>query len=109
VLPSTRTAFTHFVNRVFLSGFGLKGLKRMRRDRLERLLFCVVLAYGFLVLLAESERDLREGFVKRCFRLSMISFALDAIRTVPKLIPQLARQACACVRLEPLWLQSGDS
>lgn len=92
-----------------LSGFGLKGLKRMRRDRLERLLFCLVLIYGFLVLLAETERNVREGFVRCHFRLSLITFALDAIRVIPHLLPQLARQACASVRLEPLWLQSGDS
>jgi len=92
-----------------LSGGGLKGLKRLRRDRLERLLLCLVLAYGFLVLLAETERDLRESFVKRHFNLSLISFAFDMIRVAPEVIPRLARQACACVRLEPLWLQSGDS
>jgi len=91
-----------------LSGFGLKGLKRMRRDRLERLLFCLVLAYGFLILLAETEREVRQGFVRRHFRLSLISFALDALRVIPKCIPVLARQACASVRLEPLWLQTGD-
>jgi hypothetical protein len=92
-----------------LAGFGLKGLKRLRRDRLERLLCCLALVYGFLVLLAETERGVREGFVRRHFRLSLISFALDALRVIPKLLPQLARQACASVRLEPLWLQSGDS
>jgi len=91
-----------------LSGFGLKGLKRLRKDRLERLLFCVVLVYGFLVLLAETERSVREEFVRRHFRLSLITFALDALRVIPKLIPQLARQACASVRLEPSWLQTGD-
>lgn len=92
-----------------LSGFGLKGLERMRRDRLERLLFLLVLAYGFLMLLAETERAVREGFVKRHFRISLITFALDALRVIPKLIPQLARQACASVKLKPLWLRSGDS
>ena len=92
-----------------LAGFGLHGLKRMRPDRLERLLFCLALVYGFLVLLAESERQLRQEFVQRHFRLSLISFALDVVRVIPKLIPQLARRACASVRLEPLWLQSGDS
>jgi hypothetical protein len=91
-----------------LAGFGLKGLKQLRRDRLERLLCCLALIYGFLVLLAETERDLRESFARKHFRLSLISFALDALRVVPRLIPQLARQACASVRLEPLWLQSGD-
>jgi hypothetical protein len=91
-----------------LAGFGLKGLKRLRRDRLERLLFLLVLAYGFLVLLAESEKQVREGFIARHFRLSLVTFALDAIRVIPEQIPLLIRQACACVRLEPLWLQSGD-
>lgn len=92
-----------------LSGFGLTGLKRLRRDRLERLLCCLALVYGFLVLLAETEREVREQFARKHFRLSLISFALDALRVVPKLVPQLARQACACVKLEPLWLLSGDS
>ena len=91
-----------------LSGFGLHGLKRMRRDRLERLLCCFTLVYGFLVFLAEAERDLREGFVRQHFRLSLISFALDALRGIPKQIPLLIRQACASVRLEPLWPESGD-
>lgn len=92
-----------------LSGFALHGLKRLRRDRLERLLCCLVLVYGFLVLLAEAERQVREGFVRRHFRLSLISFALDALRVIPTQIPLLIRQACASVQLEPLWLQSGDS
>jgi hypothetical protein len=91
-----------------LTGFGLKGLKQLRRDRLERMLFCLALAYGFLILLAETEREVRDGFVRCHFRLSLITFALDALRVIPKLIPQLARQACASLRLEPRWLQSGD-
>ena len=91
-----------------LAGFGLHGLKQLRRDRLERLLFCLALAYGFLILVAETEREVRDGFVRRHFRLSLISFALDALRVIPDQIPLLARQACASVRLEPLWLQSGD-
>lgn len=92
-----------------LSGFGLKGLKRLRRDRLERLLCCLALVYGFLVLVAESEKKVRAEFAQRHFRLSLISFALDLVRAVPQFLLRLARQACASVRLEPLWPQSGDS
>lgn len=91
-----------------LAGFALTGLKQMRRDRLERLLFCLTLAYGFLVLLAEVERNVRDGFVRNHFRISVITFALDALRVIPHLIPRLARQACASVQLQPTWLQSGD-
>lgn len=91
-----------------LAGFGLKGLKQLRRDRLERMLCCLTLVYGFLVLLAEAEREVREGFIRKHFRLSLITFALDILRVIPKQIPLLARQACASVRLEPLWVESGD-
>jgi len=85
-----------------LSGFGLKGLKRLRRDRLERLLCYVALVCGFLVLVAESEKEVRAAFAQRHFRLSLISFALDVVRVVPQLLLRLARQACASVRLEPV-------
>ena len=100
--------FRDYKQGFLLSGFGLKGLKLLRRDRLERMLCLLALVYGFLVLLAETEKAVREGFVRCHFRLSIISFALDAIRVIPQWIPKLARQACASIRLQPLWLQSGD-
>ena len=92
-----------------LSGFGLKGLKRLRRDRLERLLCCLALVYGFLILVAESLKEARAAWAQRHFRLSLISFALDAVRVGPPLLLRLARQACASIRLEPGWPQSVDS
>jgi len=92
-----------------LTGFALNALRRMQRDRLERMLCLLALVYGFLVLVAETERSVREDFVRRHFRISIITFVLDALRVIPHLIPQLARQACASVRLEPPWPQSGDS
>jgi hypothetical protein len=91
-----------------LDGFGLHRLEHLRRDRLERLLFILGLLYGFLVLVAEAERELRAELWRRRWRLSLIRFALDRLRRDPALAPRLAWQACASVRLLPLWLQSGD-
>jgi hypothetical protein len=91
------------------SGFALHGLKRLRRDRLERLLFCLALAYGFLMLLAEAEASVHAEFARRHFRLSRISFALDTLRSLPQQCRLLIRQACALTRLEPHWPGSGDS
>jgi hypothetical protein len=92
-----------------LAGFGLRGLKRLRRDRLERYLFLLGLIYGFLVLLAETERENRAWFQRRKgWGVSLITFALDLLTHLGAGIRSLARQACASVRLEPLWPQSGD-
>jgi hypothetical protein len=90
-------------------GFGLHRLARLRRDRLERLLFCLGLVYGFLVLLAESERNLRADLWRQHFRLSLISYAFDALEAAPALLRQMVKHACAYTQLEPLWLLSGDS
>jgi hypothetical protein len=100
------------------AGFGLQGLKRMRRDRLERYLFmlCLLyvffmlcLLYVFLVLLAETDQQGREALRRRHFRLSLISFAFDLLLFTPVLAPKQVRHALATVRLQPLWPQSGDS
>jgi hypothetical protein len=91
------------------AGFGLHRLARLRRDRLERLLFCLGLVYGFLVLLAESERNLRAKLWRQHFRLSLISYAFDALEAAPALLRRMVRHACASTQLEPLWPQSGDS
>ena len=92
-----------------LAGLGLHQLKRLRRDRLERLLFLLGLIFAFLVLVAETEREARAALLRRRWRLSLISFAFDLLRHAPTEALRRARQACACVRLQPLWLQSGDS
>jgi hypothetical protein len=92
-----------------LDGFGLHRLQRLRRDRLERLLFVFGLVYGFLVLVAETERQTRAALMRRSWRLSLIRFALDLLHHAPNRARQRAHQACARVRLEPLWLETGDS
>lgn len=105
---SPEETYRDYKSGFLLAGFGLHGLKQLRRDRLERLLCLLTLVYGFLVFLAESEREVREQFLARHFRLSLISFALDALRTVPELIPKISKHALATVRLQPVWLESGD-
>jgi hypothetical protein len=92
-----------------LDGFGLHRMRRLRRDRLERLLFVFGLVYGFLVLVAETEQQTRAELMRRYWRLSLVRFALDLLQHAPTRAPSRARQACASVRLEPLWLQTGDS
>lgn len=93
----------------FVSGFGLDHLERLRKDRLARALFCVGLCYAFLVLLAEAERSTREWFSRRHWGLSLITFGLDLVRFLGASVTQAIKRALDCVRLEPLWLQSGDS
>ena len=95
----------------FVSGFGLAHLKRLRRDRLQRLLFCLGLIYCFLILVAETERAERERLKQRHWGLSLITYALsllDAAARTGKL-PALTKQALACVQLQPLWPKTGDS
>lgn len=91
-----------------VAGFGLHGLERLRRDRLERLLFLFGLVYGFLILIAESEKTLREELLSKHFRLALSTYALDILRQVPRLARRIARHACASTRFEALWLGSGD-
>jgi hypothetical protein len=91
-----------------VSGFALGHLGRLRADRLERYLFFVGLIIGFLVLVAETQRESRRWLCERRWGLSLITFALDLLHT-PGLSPwRLARQACASVTLKPLWLPGGD-
>jgi hypothetical protein len=93
----------------FVSGFALDHLQRLRRDRLERALFCVSLCYAFLVFLAEAERQTRAWFRSRHWGLSLITFALDLLHAGQVEAVQAIKRALVCVTLEPLWLQSGDS
>jgi hypothetical protein len=91
-----------------VSGSALSHLGRLRLDRLERYLFFVGLIVGFLVLVAETQRQGRRWLCERHWGLSLITFALDLLHT-PGLSPwRLARQARASTRLKPLWLPGGD-
>jgi Transposase DDE domain len=91
-----------------VSGFGLCLLGRLRPDRLERLIFMVGLIYGYLVLVAETARESREWLCERHWGLSLAQYALDLLHAPNARPLQLARQACASVRLEPLWPTGGD-
>jgi hypothetical protein len=91
-----------------VSGFGLCHLGRLRPDRLERLIFMFSLIYGFLVLVAETGRESREWLRERHWGLSLAQYALDLLHAPDASPTRIARQACASVRLEPLWLQGGD-
>jgi len=91
-----------------VSGFALSHLGRLRADRLERYLFFIGLILGFLVLVAETQRESRRWLCERRWGLSLITFALELLHT-PGLSPwRIARQACASVTLKPLWLPGGD-
>ncbi|MGH7412521.1 MAG: hypothetical protein ACREJ6_15890, partial [Candidatus Methylomirabilis sp.] len=92
----------------FVSGFALSHLGRMRADRLERYVFFLGLFYCFLVLVAETERETREWLASRHWGLSLATFALDLLHTAGMSARRLAHQACASVRLEPLWVHGGD-
>jgi hypothetical protein len=81
---------------------------RLRPDRLERLIFMVGLIYGYLVLVAETARESREWLCERHWGLSLAQYALDLLHAPGARPSQLARQACASVRLEPLWPTGGD-
>jgi hypothetical protein len=91
-----------------VSGFGLSHMGRLRADRLERLVFMFSLIYGFLVLIAETERESREWLCERHWGVSLAHDALDLLHTAGTAAIHIAHQACASVRLEPLWLQGGD-
>lgn len=91
-----------------VSGFGLSHMGRLRADRLERLVFMFSLIYGFLVFVAETQRESREWLCERHWGVSLAHYALDLLHAPGSAAIQIARQACASVRLEPLWLQGGD-
>jgi hypothetical protein len=95
----------------FVSGFGLAHLKRLRKDRLQRLLFCLGLIYCFLILVAETEREERERLKRRHWGLSLITYALSLLETATRTgtVLALTKQALACVQLQPLWPKTGDS
>jgi DDE family transposase len=93
----------------FVSGFALAHLGRLRADRLARLLFCVGLIYVLLVLLAESEQETRAWLRRRHWGLSLVTFGLDLVRELGAKLEAAIKRALVCVKLEPLWLQTGDS
>jgi len=88
----------------FVAGFGIGHLRRLRQDRLERLLFCVGLSYAFLNLLAETDRETRAWLQRRHWGLSLITFALDLIAFLEARLLKTTRKALAWVRWLPLWL-----
>lgn len=88
----------HFVN-----GFALRHLGRMRRDRLERLLFCLGFCYAFLNFLAETERETRAWLEKRHWGLSLITFGLDLLHALGRRLVPTIRKVLATLELRPLW------
>jgi hypothetical protein len=93
----------------FVAGFALSHLNRLRQDRLERLVCLLSLIYCFLVLVAETDRAGRAWLCERHWGLALPTFALDLLHAPGTAVRHLAHQACASVKLEPLWLQCGDS
>jgi DDE family transposase len=91
-----------------VSGMGLCHLGRLRPDRLERLIGMFSLIYAYLVLVAETARESREWLCERHWGLSLAQYALDLLHAPNARPLQIARQACASVRLEPLWPTGGD-
>jgi len=85
------------------NGFALGHLGRLRLDRLERLVFLASLVYSFLVLLGHTKLEFRSWLKKKHWGLSIGTLGLDVLRHAGTLARALARQACACVRLEPGW------
>lgn len=93
----------------FVSGYGLSHLKRLRADRLGRLLFCLGLIYALLVLLAETQPETRAWLLQRHWGLSLSTFGLDLVRAARGRLMSAINQALACAQLRPLWLETGDS
>lgn len=93
----------------FVSGFGVSHLGRMKDVRLENLLCCMNLLYALLVLVAETDRETRAWLKKRHWGLSLATFALNLLAAAGRSVRRLIKQALDSVKLEPLWLQSGDS
>jgi hypothetical protein len=93
----------------FVSGFALSHLGRMSRVRLNNLLCCLVLIYGLLVLVAETERETREWLKQRHWGLSLATFGLDLLRAASEPVRATIKRALGCVTLRPLWLETGDS
>lgn len=92
-----------------VGGFGLAHLGRMRRDRLQRYLLILALISCFLVLVAETEREAREWLKRHHWGLGLLTMGLDLLQAAGNGVVRLARQACASVTLQPLWLPGGDS
>jgi hypothetical protein len=92
-----------------VGGFALCHLGRMRRDRLQRYLLVLSLLRCFLVLVAETEREAREWLKRQHWGLGLLTMGLDLLHAAGKSAVRLARQACASVTLEPLWVPGGYS
>jgi hypothetical protein len=63
---------------------------------------------GFLVLVAETERETRAWLCRKHWGLSLSTFALDLLAPAGSAARQLARRARATVRFKPLWLPIRD-
>jgi hypothetical protein len=87
-----------------VAGFALSHLGRMRRDRLQRYLLVVALLSCFLVVLAETEREMREWLCRRHWGLGLLAMGLEVLHAAGRNANRLARQACASVTFQPLWL-----
>lgn len=92
-----------------VGGFALCHLGRMRRDRLQRYLLVLSLISCFLVLVAETEREAREWLKRQHWGLGLLTMGLDLLHAAGNSAVRLARQACASVNLEPLWVPGGYS
>jgi hypothetical protein len=87
----------------FVSGFALGHLRRMRPDRIERLVFCLGLIYAFLHLVAEAHPEGREWLARRQWGLSRVTYALDLVASLGT---QLRRTLVAALReggWQPAW------
>lgn len=93
----------------FVSGYALGHLGRMNETRLANLLFCIGLWTTFLILLAESETAARDWLIRRHWGLSLATFGLDLVRFLGAALREAVKQALDCVKLKPLWLETGDS
>jgi hypothetical protein len=92
-----------------VAGFALSHLGRMRKDRLQRYLLVVALLSCFLVLLAETERETREWLCQRHWGLGLLTMGLEVLHAAGASANRLARQACASVTFQPLWLSGVHS
>ena len=84
-------------------------LKRLRIDRVERLLFLLGLVYAYLILLAETEGATRQWLINRHWGLSLATFALDLIASLGRGLREATKRALASNALHPLWFETGDS
>jgi len=84
-------------------GFALGHLGQLRLDRLERLVFLLSLVYSFLVLLGQTELDTHTWFKRKHWGLSIATLGRELLLHAGPLASQLARHACARIKLDPAW------